>query len=171
MQLCGNSWSPRISRAYPRVRRADFFAEGYLLGASEAMSRFPGARYMCGLPTLIAPSLQPTISATSSVRLLKCSLSRSGSCSCKAFFVAMRRILRARETALGYAEQPYVLESLCVEVINIPPLRSAARLLVTGKESENAFAVGRSDSAQSTPVAFYFYREARATSSSGLKAH
>jgi quercetin dioxygenase-like cupin family protein len=53
----------------------------------------------------------------------------------------------------------YMLPSLSGEVIYIPCSLSATRLLVTGKESNNAFAVVGSGGTQSAPIGFHFHRE------------
>ena len=60
----------------------------------------------------------------------------------------------------GIPAQPYVLQSLCGEIIYIPCSRSATRLLVTGKESDNAFAVVGSGGAQSAPIGFHYHNDA-----------
>ena len=60
----------------------------------------------------------------------------------------------------GRPAQPYVLHSLCGEIIYIPCSRSATRLLVTGKESDNAFAVVGSGGAQSAPIGFHYHNDA-----------
>lgn len=52
----------------------------------------------------------------------------------------MKSSIQAAKTAPGQPDEPYRLESLGGEVIYIPLSKSATRLLVTGKESENAFA-------------------------------
>lgn len=53
----------------------------------------------------------------------------------------------------------YMLPSLSGEVIYIPCSLSATRLLVTGKESNNAFAVVGSGGTQSAPIGFHFHRD------------
>ena len=60
----------------------------------------------------------------------------------------------------GKPSQPYVLQSLCGEIIYIPCSRSATRLLVTGKESDNAFAVVGSGGALSPPIGFHYHNNA-----------
>lgn len=60
----------------------------------------------------------------------------------------------------GRPAQPYVLHSLCGEIIYIPCSRSATRLLVTGEESDNAFAVVGSGGAQSAPIGFHYHNDA-----------
>lgn len=68
--------------------------------------------------------------------------------------------LTALKHAPGKSGQPYILESLCGEVIYIPLSKSATRLLVTGKESENAFAVVGTGGTSGDPIGFHFHREA-----------
>lgn len=52
-----------------------------------------------------------------------------------------------------------MLPSLSGEVIYIPCSLSATRLLVTGKETNNAFAVVGSGGTHSAPIGFHFHRE------------
>lgn len=54
----------------------------------------------------------------------------------------------------------YTLKSLEGEIIYIPCSKSATRLLVTGKETEGAFAVVGSGGSLSPPIGFHFHREA-----------
>lgn len=54
----------------------------------------------------------------------------------------------------------YTLQSLCGEIIYIPCSKSATRLLVTGKESENAFALVGSGGSEGAPIGFHYHREA-----------
>lgn len=68
--------------------------------------------------------------------------------------------LQAVKTAPGRPAEPYVLQSLCGEVIYIPLSKSATRLLVTGKESDNAFAVVGTSGSEGDPIGFHFHREA-----------
>ncbi len=75
-------------------------------------------------------------------------------------FGGPHKTLEALTTAPGRPGQAYVLESSCGETIYIPCSRSATRLLVTGKESDNAFAVVGSVGSQSAPIGFHFHREA-----------
>lgn len=64
------------------------------------------------------------------------------------------------EVPPGHPNVPYVLQYLCGEIIYIPCSRSATRLLVTGKESDNAFAVVGSGGAQSDPIGFHYHNQA-----------
>lgn len=59
----------------------------------------------------------------------------------------------------GEPGRAYILESLCGEVIYIPLSKSATRLLVTGKESDNAFAIVGTGGAQGDPIGFHYHRE------------
>lgn len=54
----------------------------------------------------------------------------------------------------------YTLQSLCGEIIYIPCSKSALRLLVTGKETENAFALVGTGGSESPPIGFHYHREA-----------
>lgn len=60
----------------------------------------------------------------------------------------------------GHPGKPYVMSSLNGEIIYIPCSKSATRLLVTGKETDNAFAVVGSGGSESPPIGFHFHREA-----------
>ena len=59
----------------------------------------------------------------------------------------------------GTAGSAYMLPSLSGEVIYIPCSLSATRLLVTGKETNNAFAVVGSGGTHSAPIGFHYHRE------------
>ena len=59
----------------------------------------------------------------------------------------------------GGPGKPYVISSQDGEIIYIPLSKSATRLLVTGKESENAFAVVASGGSHSDPIGFHYHRE------------
>ncbi|KAJ9608055.1 hypothetical protein H2200_007043 [Cladophialophora chaetospira] len=59
----------------------------------------------------------------------------------------------------GQPGRPYVLQSLCGEIIYIPLSRSATRLLVTGKETDNAFAVVGTGGSEGAPIGFHYHRE------------
>lgn len=59
--------------------------------------------------------------------------------------------------ALG---KPYVISSQDGEIIYIPLSKSATRLLVTGKETEDAFAIVGSGGSQGDPIGFHYHREA-----------
>ncbi|KAK4505938.1 hypothetical protein PRZ48_003903 [Zasmidium cellare] len=69
-------------------------------------------------------------------------------------------ILRATDLPPGKSGQPYVISTQEGEIIYIPLSKSATRLLVTGKESENAFAIVGSSGSQSDPIGFHYHREA-----------
>lgn len=69
-------------------------------------------------------------------------------------------VLRATDLPPGKAGQPYVLSTQEGEIIYIPLSKSATRLLVTGKESENAFAIVGSSGTQGDPIGFHYHREA-----------
>lgn len=60
----------------------------------------------------------------------------------------------------GRGGEPYIISSQDGEIIYIPLSKSATRLLVTGKESEDAFAVVGSGGSQSDPVGFHYHNEA-----------
>jgi quercetin dioxygenase-like cupin family protein len=60
----------------------------------------------------------------------------------------------------GRPSEPYILHSLCGEIIYIPCSRSATRLLVTGKESDDAFAVVGSGGSHSPPIGFHYHNDA-----------
>jgi quercetin dioxygenase-like cupin family protein len=54
----------------------------------------------------------------------------------------------------------YALQSFCGEIIYIPHSKSAMRLLVTGKESENAFAIVGTGGSEGDPIGYHYHREA-----------
>lgn len=56
--------------------------------------------------------------------------------------------------------KPYVISSQDGEIIYIPLSKSATRLLVTGKETQDAFAVVGSAGSQGDPIGFHYHREA-----------
>ena len=56
--------------------------------------------------------------------------------------------------------KPYVISSQEGEIIYIPLSKSATRLLVTGKETEDAFAIVGSGGSQGDPIGFHYHREA-----------
>ncbi|KIX01943.1 uncharacterized protein Z518_07882 [Rhinocladiella mackenziei CBS 650.93] len=68
--------------------------------------------------------------------------------------------VEAAEQPPGHPGRPYVLRSLCGEIIYIPCSKSAMRLLVTGKETDNAFAIVGTGGMASDPIGFHFHREA-----------
>ncbi|KAK3071800.1 hypothetical protein LTR53_008005 [Teratosphaeriaceae sp. CCFEE 6253] len=74
--------------------------------------------------------------------------------------VAGHRALETRQSPPGVSGRPYVISSQEGEIIYIPLSKSATRLLITGKESENAFAVVSSGGSQSDPIGFHFHKEA-----------
>lgn len=55
---------------------------------------------------------------------------------------------------------PYTLSSQDGEVIYIPLSRSATRLLVTGAETSDAFAIVGSGGSQGDPIGFHYHHEA-----------
>jgi quercetin dioxygenase-like cupin family protein len=55
--------------------------------------------------------------------------------------------------------KPYVISSQDGEIIYIPLSKSATRLLVTGKETDNAFAIVGSSGSQGDPIGFHYHRE------------
>src|SRR3954470_13274180 len=69
-------------------------------------------------------------------------------------------MIETTRIAPGQPDRPYILESLGGEVIYIPLSKSATRLLVTGKESDNAFAIVGTGGAQGDPIGFHYHREA-----------
>lgn len=56
--------------------------------------------------------------------------------------------------------QPYVISTQDGEIIYIPLSKSATRLLVTGKETDDAFAVVGTGGSQSDPIGFHYHKEA-----------
>lgn len=60
----------------------------------------------------------------------------------------------------GKPGKAYKLESLGGEIIYIPLSKSATRLLVTGKESDGAFAVVSAGGSGGDPIGFHYHREA-----------
>lgn len=60
----------------------------------------------------------------------------------------------------GQPGKVYKLESYSGEVIYIPCSKSATRLLVTDKESENEFAVVSAGGSADRPIGFHYHREA-----------
>ncbi|KAI1613943.1 RmlC-like cupin domain-containing protein [Exophiala viscosa] len=70
-----------------------------------------------------------------------------------------QKSLQAVKVAPGRPGQPYILPSLGGEIIYIPCSKSATRLLVTGKETDNAFAVVGTGGAQGDPIGFHYHRE------------
>lgn len=67
--------------------------------------------------------------------------------------------LERREKPSGVPGKAYVISSQGGEIIYIPLSKSATRLLVTGKESDNAFAIVSSGGSQSDPIGFHYHRE------------
>ncbi|KAK5138470.1 hypothetical protein LTR08_000056 [Meristemomyces frigidus] len=59
----------------------------------------------------------------------------------------------------GVPGRPYVISTQDGEIIYIPLSKSATRLVVTGKETENAFAVVGSGGSQSDPIGFHYHKE------------
>ncbi|OQO07049.1 hypothetical protein B0A48_07615 [Cryoendolithus antarcticus] len=60
----------------------------------------------------------------------------------------------------GTSSKPYIISSQEGEIIYIPLSKSATRLLVTGKETDDAFAVVGSGGSQGDPIGFHYHREA-----------
>src|SRR5690242_12921004 len=60
----------------------------------------------------------------------------------------------------GKPHETYILPFLCGELIYIPCSKSATRLLVTGKETENAFAVVGSGGTAAAPIGFHYHQQA-----------
>jgi len=58
------------------------------------------------------------------------------------------------------AGRPYVISTQDGEIIYIALSKSATRLLVTAKETEDAFAIVGSGGSQSDPIGFHYHREA-----------
>lgn len=56
--------------------------------------------------------------------------------------------------------KPYVISSQDGEIIYIPLSKSATRLLVTGEETEDAFAIVGSGGSQGDPIGFHYHHEA-----------
>lgn len=56
--------------------------------------------------------------------------------------------------------KPYIISAQDGEIIYIPLSKSATRLLVTGKETEDAFAVVGSGGSAGDPIGFHYHREA-----------
>ncbi|EME48203.1 hypothetical protein DOTSEDRAFT_21906 [Dothistroma septosporum NZE10] len=69
-------------------------------------------------------------------------------------------LLKATDLPPGKPGQPYVISTQEGEIIYIPLSKSATRLLVTGKETENAFAVVGSSGSQSDPIGYHYHRKA-----------
>jgi quercetin dioxygenase-like cupin family protein len=60
----------------------------------------------------------------------------------------------------GRVGEPYIISTQDGEIIYIPLSKSATRLLVTGKESDDAFAIVSSGGSQSDPIGFHYHKEA-----------
>ncbi|KAI7261655.1 cupin domain-containing protein [Hortaea werneckii] len=63
-------------------------------------------------------------------------------------------------TPPGAPGKPYIISSQDGEIIYIPLSKSATRLLVTGAETDNAFAIVGSGGSQSDPIGFHYHRAA-----------
>jgi quercetin dioxygenase-like cupin family protein len=63
-------------------------------------------------------------------------------------------------TPPGKSSQPYVLPCYTGELWTIPTSNSTMRLLVTGKETNNAFTVVGTGGTFDKPIGFHFHREA-----------
>ncbi|CAJ2512195.1 Uu.00g052100.m01.CDS01 [Anthostomella pinea] len=68
--------------------------------------------------------------------------------------------LETVELPPGKPGAPYVISSQDGEIIYIPLSKSATRLLITGKETEDAFCVVASGGSQGDPIGFHYHREA-----------
>jgi quercetin dioxygenase-like cupin family protein len=60
----------------------------------------------------------------------------------------------------GHSAKAYKLECFGGEVIYLPCSRYAMRLLVTGRETEDAFAVFGTGGSLGDPIGFHYHREA-----------
>jgi len=60
----------------------------------------------------------------------------------------------------GVPGKPYVISQQDGEILYIPLSKSATRLLLTGKETNNDFVVVSSSGSQSDPIGFHYHREA-----------
>lgn len=69
-------------------------------------------------------------------------------------------IFHSRELPPYVPRKPYVISTQDGEIIYIPLSKSATRLLVTGKETEDAFAVVGSGGSAGDPIGFHYHREA-----------
>jgi quercetin dioxygenase-like cupin family protein len=56
--------------------------------------------------------------------------------------------------------EPYIISTQEGEFIYIPLSKSVTRPLVTGKESDEAFAIVSSGGSQSDPIGFHLHKEA-----------
>jgi quercetin dioxygenase-like cupin family protein len=63
-------------------------------------------------------------------------------------------------TPPGKPSQPYVLPCYTGELWTIPTSNSTMRLLVTGKETDNDFAVVGTGGTFDKPIGFHFHKEA-----------
>ncbi|KAI7363603.1 cupin domain-containing protein [Hortaea werneckii] len=63
-------------------------------------------------------------------------------------------------TPPGAPGRPYIISSQDGEIIYIPLSKSATRLLVTGAETDNAFAIVGSGGSQGDPIGFHYHRAA-----------
>jgi len=73
--------------------------------------------------------------------------------------MASQNLVQELSQPAGVPGQVYQLAALSGEIIFIPCSNSATRLLVTGKETNNAFAVVGSGGTASAPIGFHFHRE------------
>ncbi|OQV06657.1 Cupin domain-containing protein [Cladophialophora immunda] len=72
----------------------------------------------------------------------------------------MPELLQASRVPPGKPGQAYTLEYLCGEVIYLPSTKSCFRLLITGRETNNAFAVLGQGGIGSDPIGFHYHRDA-----------
>jgi mannose-6-phosphate isomerase-like protein (cupin superfamily) len=68
--------------------------------------------------------------------------------------------IKTRWTPQGSPDSPYIVPFLGGENIYIPCSKSATRLLVTGKKTNNTFAIVGSGGVAGAPIGFHFHREA-----------
>ncbi|EMC96376.1 hypothetical protein BAUCODRAFT_472790 [Baudoinia panamericana UAMH 10762] len=70
------------------------------------------------------------------------------------------QVLPTTELPIGKPGQAYTISSQDGEIIYIPLSKSATRLLITGKETDNAFAIVGSGGSQGDPIGFHYHNEA-----------
>lgn len=68
--------------------------------------------------------------------------------------------IQINDTPIGNTTTPYVIPSLGGEILYVPLSHSATRLVVTGQETDGAFAVVGLGGSQSEPIGFHYHREA-----------
>lgn len=67
--------------------------------------------------------------------------------------------IKRSEIPPGEPGIPYITPFLSGEIIFIPCSNSATRLVVTGKETNNAFAIVGSGGTAAAPIGFHYHRE------------